>query len=814
MKRNQNLLATALVCCLSMASVVMVAGGKKTASFYPGYTAAINDTTPKTGLSKSVQAVEKAVKDAVPKVQVPKVQVPKVAAPKANSNLFKKIAEAFRFRKHAQENEKKRVLAIFESLGVNDSIAASAENIHLLIDELSQRENQHFDSLMAIISEIKNRKPEVITVEAKPTAKPEPETEAAEPSESKTVTDKDIEDLTNKLLPLIAEKAGEDKSVKDKRITLSAIRKVRTSPTVQVFTMPDSAKKLIKRFVLNIKNRAEVYGIHNYIRNNLYDDYKLSALNTLLYNAIFINGKTGNIKDLNGWDTAGIITAAQKEGCNVMFTARIQQDASTDAFLGNTKAQKTFVDNAIFLLKSRHAKGVNIHFSGVRPGNEESFNLFIKFLSEVLKIQDSSYKVMVTIPVFTNTNGYNLKALDQYTDRFLVDFTAVNTSAMGPMTPLQGSNNSMETVLSKFLNADIAPSKLIPTVSYVGTKWSVSPSGAGRFIQPLTYAEIRRRYNWPVYYDDESASAVMDSLNAKSAPVRTIFFDDAVSLEKKYDYIIQNGMGGVAIDALGYDRGYGDLWDALTYKFAVVDTVYLKDSLMGKPINTDLNFVERFRRYLTLFGYVLNNPCEICFENISDTAYSAKINRDLQELQIDSVIVAENRGRPFDKKFRSKFEFVNYQLTRCLGLLTLFLLVVALIGGGIYLYKIRSESEEWKWKKKAEIALIGLCVLLVLSAFTYLFTNDTIPIFGATPKSGSTVFSKQVSALMAADPHAMDTVNVVSDSNEEYCKTDPEDDCINMPFPTLMIIIIVGMVIGVLITRYLIMPLLRRNDIP
>jgi hypothetical protein len=273
-------------------------------------------------------------------------------------------------------------------------------------------------------------------------------------------------------------------------------------------------------------------------------------------------------------------------------------------------------------------------------------------------------------------------------------------------------------------------------------------------------------------------------------------------------------MGGVAIDALGYDRGYGDLWDALTYKFAVVDTVYLKDSMMGKPIITDLNFFERFRRYLTLFGYVLNNPCEICFENISDTAYSAKINRDLQELQIDSVIVAENRSRPFDKKFRSKFEFVNYQLTRCLGLLTLFLLVITLIGGGIYLYKIKSESEEWKWKKKAEIALIGLCVLFVLSAFTYLFTNDTIPIFGATPKSGSAVFSKQVSALMAADPHAMDTVNVVSDSNEEYCQTDPEDDCINMPFPTLMIIIIVGMLIGVLITRYLIMPLLRRNDIP
>lgn len=812
MKRNQNLLAILLVCCLAMASDVLVAGNRSATGSFPYNSSGIlSDTTPVPDVSKSVKAIEKAAKDAIPKVQLPKVE-----PPKASSNLFKKIAEAFRFRKHAQAKEKERVLAIFESLGINDSIAASSENIQLLIDELSQRENQHFDSLLAIVNEIKSRKPEVITVHADPAK--EDVAEAADPSESKTVTDKDIEDLTNKLLPLIAEKANEDKSAKDKRSTLSAIRKVRSSQSVQIFTYPDSAKRLIKRFTLNIKNRAEVYGIHNFVRNNQYDDYKFTALNTLLYNAIFINGKTGNIKDLNGWDTAGIITAAQRDGCHVMFTARIQQDASTEAFLGNTRAQKTFVDNAIFLLRSRHAKGINIYFSGVHKGNEPAFNLFVKFISEVLKIQDSSYKVMVTIPVFTNTDGYNLKALNQYADRFLVDFTAINTSSMGPMTPLQGSKNSMETILSRFLNADIPPAKIIPSVSYVGTKWSLTPGRAGgRFMQPLTYSEIRRRYEWPVYYDEESASAIMDSLNAKSAPVRTIYFDDAVSLEKKYDYIIQNGLGGVAIDALGYDRGYGDLWDALAYKFAVVDTVYLKDSMMGKPLDTDLNFFERASRYLTLFGYVLNNPCEICFENISDTAYAIKINRDLQELRIDSLLIAENKERPLDKKFRSKFEYVNHQLTNSLLMLTLFFLLVTLVFGGIHLYKIRSESEEWKWKKKSEIVLIGLCVLLVLSAFTYLFSNDTIPIFGATPKAAdaqAVTVSRDVSLLMGPDKPVTDSVTVIAENSADYCHIDPTDGCINMPFPTLMGIIIVGMLIGILITRYLIMPLLRRNDIP
>ncbi len=827
MNRNQSYLTIILVCCLFMASGVTVANEGNLTNFSP-VAFFYQDTVTKSAASKTAQDLEKAAKSAIPKVEAPKVTPPKVTppkveVPKANANLFKKIADAFKFRKNSETKEKKRVVAIFESLGISDSIAASAENIQLLIDELSIRENQHYDSLLAIITEIRNRKPDLITIPAEPVvtkAKDEPVI-TEEPSESKAVTDKDIEDLTNKLLPLITEKANEAKNSKEKRVTLSAIRKIKANGSSDVLKFVDSAKGIVKRFTLRVKNRAEVYGIHNYIRNGVYDDYKFSLLTTLLYNSVFINGKTGNIKDLNGWDTASVITAAQRAGCAVVITARIQQGSSTTEFLASHKSQKAFVDNMIYLLRSRNAKGVNIQFDGVNADNEPSFTIFVKFLSQVLKIQDSSYKVLLTIPAYENTNGYNLKRIDPYVDRYLLNFTAINARVMGPMAPLQGNKYSMEMILSRFLNEEIAPAKLVPSVSYAGTKWAVTPgSKNGRFIQALTYSEIRRRYEWPVYYDDESASAVMDSLNSIQAPVSTIYFDDETSLEKKYDYILENGLGGVTIDALGYDRGYGDLWDALSYKFSIVDTVYLKDSIMGKPVNTDLTMFEKASRWLTLFGYVLNNPCEVCFENIPDTAYSRVINRSLQELRIDSLIIAENQTRTMDKKYRSKFEYVNHVLSGLLGFVTLLILVITLIGLGIYLYNLRSESEEWKWKKKAEIALIGLCVVLVLSSFTFLFTSDVIPMFGATPKKTAKVekmgFSKDVTMAMAnAGKPVADTASVViSDVDISFCTIDPNDDCINMPFPTLMAIILVGMLIGVLITRYLIMPLLRRNDIP
>lgn len=827
MKSNQSFLPCILALGLCLITIATGANNKKNTSSpfftayhtteHPGHFLPDNfqDTTPKKKEdSKAIKAVENAAKAALPKVKVPAVKAPKV-----DNNLFKKIASVFKFRKNARENEKKRVLDIFETLGVNDSISASAENIKIILDELSDRENQHFDSLLAIINAIKAKEAEV---PAPVISKPADEPVVPEPSESKVVTDKDIEDLTNKLLPLISEKANESTETKEKRNALAVLRKIRNGKA-EVQYITDTVKNIVKRYTLHVVNKAEVYGIHSFTRNNNYGDYKFSFINTLLYNSLFINGKTGNIKGLNEWDKAAVITDAQNSGCSVVFTARIQQQESADMFLGSNKSQKAFIDNAIFLLKLRKAKGVNIQFDSFSPQYKDAFTQFIRFLSEVLKIQDTAYRVLVTIPVMGNTVGYDVKALNQYTDRFLLSFSEIDKNQFAPMAPLKGNQKSIETIVSNYLNSDIPAEKLIVGVSYIGTKWATSPTDQNRhtFIQPLTYAEIRGRYDWPVYYDDASASAVMDSLNKNQAAIRTIYFDDAVSLEKKYDYILENGLGGVSIDALGYDRGYGQLWDALAYKFAVVDTAYLKDSILVKNLTTNLTLLEKASRYLSLFSYILNNPCEVCFENIPDTAYSITINRYLQELKIDSQIVQANKHLPLAEKYRSKFGYINNMLTSCLGYLTFFILLLTLICCGIYLYKLKTESEEWAWKKNAEIILIGLCVLLVLSTFTYLFTNDSIPLFGASPNTAAPA-GQQISlsndlkqAMMAHG--AADTSFVAADDTNTgttYCQVDPDDTCVNMPFPTLMGIIGVGMLIGVLITRYLIMPLLRRNDIP
>ncbi|SJZ92492.1 glycoside hydrolase family 18 protein [Sediminibacterium ginsengisoli] len=771
----------------------------------------ITDTLPKAAAEaakKTADAAKKAATDAAKKAVPPKV----------DGNLFKKIADMFRFRKNARESEKKRVLEIFESLGVNDSIAASSENIKLLIDELSVRENQHYDTLIAIITEIRNAGKHV------PADKPNAaqDTVPPEPSESKVVTDKDIEDLTNKLLPLISEKVNEDKSDSKKREALKALRKLRFGAN-EVQYLTDTAKGIIKPYRLTIKNKAEVYGIYNYNSTND-DDYKFGYLNSIIYNALFINGKTGDIKNLNGWDQSQVITDAQKAGCNVIFTAAISQPASVASFLGNQASQKKFVDNAIYLLKLRRAKGVNISFTDIPSQERDRFSVFIKFLSEVLKVQDSTYKVLITIPAYDRWKVYDLAYLSNYADHFIVDFTKLDPASKGPIAPLRGkADYTIETSISRYLNEDVAPEKLVVSLPYSGAKWQIGQNGDARFIQYNTYSEIRNRYNWPVYYDEMSGNAVMDSLNSRQVPVRSIWYDDEVSLGGKYDYILENGLGGVSVNALGYDKGFGELWDMLAYKFAVIDTVFQKDSLLIKHVPADLGFIDRLKRKMALYWYILKNPCEICFEDIKDPAYRDVVYQYLADLRVDSLINDANKKRPLDKRFISRFEYINHELTSFLGLLTLVFLLLGLICGGIYIYQIKVNSVEWKWKKYGEITLIVVAVFFILFFFAYLFTNDSIPLFGATPAKspaaviiGETSATDTIAGVSAATPLADESADtLIADiDTSTACVTDPSTTCINMPLPTLMAIILAGMIAGLLLTRYLIMPLLKRNDIP
>jgi hypothetical protein len=118
----------------------------------------------------------------------------------------------------------------------------------------------------------------------------------------------------------------------------------------------------------------------------------------------------------------------------------------------------------------------------------------------------------------------------------------------------------------------------------------------------IPYREVMNLYgtNYTPQYDFVSMTNYFFLEFGDSTSVEC-WFDNAASLEKKYNLALSYGLKGVGIWALGYDNGYTDLWQLLDNQFttdttAVVNPINEAD---GFPVSMG-SFMMRYRDILTL----------------------------------------------------------------------------------------------------------------------------------------------------------------------------------------------------------------------
>lgn len=750
-----------------------------------------------------------------------KFELPKEV--KLDQGILKKIASLFQFRKKSRQKEQDRVMDVINKIGVNDRILNVSNHLDTvsteiknLIAGLSIREKEDFDAVLEMIAHLRsdtayrNDLREILSklyrdsVKAAHTVTPE------EPS-NKFISDKEILDVTGNFAPLIEAKKREEDKIKAKREALSALNQLKLNKG-EINYQTDTVNKVIKRFTLSIKNRAEVIGLHNYTLNNDFSSYKFGLINTLIYQSLFIQEKNGSFKGLNGWDTASVINRARANNCKVLFSAIMTAPAADiSKFLHDPNLQGKLASNIIALIKLRNADGVNIRFNYLSAADKVLFTDFMTRLSDAMAEENPSFQLFLTLPAFDDREAYDIAGLDKVVSRFLIDMTEPATaSSTGALAALSGeSDNTLENTLSRYTDQGMPGNKTVFILPYYGIKWKVNNKQLlAPYVKALPYNEIRQTYkDMPVYYDAVAGNAIIDAFESfagdrnRNKQVR-IVFDDGSSLEKKYDFILENKLKGVALNALGFDKGYGDLWDMLAYKFALIDTSFLPDSAMlGHTPAADLSWLDKLKRRMTLYWYILQNPCKVCFEDTTNSANNQLLHQYLEDLRIDSLMDAENKTIKDPKEwYKNRFEYVNYKLTGFLFWVTLLLFLLLLTGIIVQVYQIKVHSASWKWKKYGEYILTGMSILFVLFCFTYLFSDDTIPFFGSSPAANTDI------AAQVSNGGAMKDVGL--------CDTVESQTCINMPIQTLMLIILVGMAAGVAITRYLIFPLIRRDDIP
>lgn len=379
---------------------------------------------------------------------------------------------------------------------------------------------------------------------------------------------------------------------------LKEIRKVRYSTTSHM-AAKDSViiNDTLTYFKRSLKPKIKVIGWHRSGMDDEFQRYNYNYLSTINLDNYELSETGGckNPKDIKEFQKAGnIIAVAQSKGCDVYLTIYNNDPNEIRNFLRNTIARKTFLSGLDSLVIKSKLKGININFDcTIKP---EPFAKFITELYQSLKRIDPKIQLIITIPAVVNSDNeekiasYNFEKLNP-----MVDFYFILTDNMIPQdakflqaaSPLYKSdkfrNQTIESTFSYYTNNLIPASKIIMTLAYSGVVWTVDDfSGRGETQQTgiLKYNEILEYYNNLTIakgFDPDQSTTFLNVLGSDSSALEQIWFEDSKSLYLKYNWALNNGLGGVAITGLGNDDKSPELWDALGASLIQIDTTLIRN---------------------------------------------------------------------------------------------------------------------------------------------------------------------------------------------------------------------------------------------
>lgn len=361
-----------------------------------------------------------------------------------------------------------------------------------------------------------------------------------------------------------------------------------------------SSKNVYKvKHKLKEPNQNFVFGWHPYWVGEAYQSYNFSLLSALAYFSYELNPKTGGYFSVHDWETTALVDSAQKHEVSVLLTVTNLGYRNNEVFLKNKAAQRNLAYQLIDLLKKRNANGINLDFENIAKSNKDLFTNFVIDLSNQLKKADSSYVITLAVPALDFDEIFDFVQLNNYVSYYVVmgyEFYGKGSTKAGPIAPLSSGklwwSYDLEQSLKNHLAAAMPAEKMVFALPYYGAEWQTEDLKLASNVMPPekgfrsyhTYRYIKNNYKHLIFNEEASSGSRFYLDQDKNRNCKQIWFEDEVSLAKKYDWILKNKLKGVGIWALGYDNGYTELWELIAHKFALPDTVAKTDTTKTENI--------------------------------------------------------------------------------------------------------------------------------------------------------------------------------------------------------------------------------------
>ncbi len=344
-----------------------------------------------------------------------------------------------------------------------------------------------------------------------------------------------------------------------------------------------------------------VFGYHPSWVGNSYHYYDWNLLSDLCYFSYEVAPSSGLPLTTNEWETAPVIDSALANGVRVHLCVTLFSGHAT--FFNSATSQQTLISQIIEKMRLRNAVGINLDVEALPSSLADKYNSFIVQLATQVHDSIEGSIVSIAAPAVDWSNELDIPLLKNYVDLFMVmtyDYYWNGSSQAGPVAPLfpmtTDYNYGVARSAGWYISQGIPTSKILLGVPYYGRDWAVenpsAPSLATSSASALTYRLIRNNSsiynNSTLRWENNSNSPYYSYYTDRW---HQCFSDTDYSLGEKYDLVNMYKLGGIGIWALGYDKGYNELWNKISEKFTKSEIYTCTDTLYdnGGPASNYYN---------------------------------------------------------------------------------------------------------------------------------------------------------------------------------------------------------------------------------
>lgn len=398
------------------------------------------------------------------------------------------------------------------------------------------------------------------------------------------------EDLTS-LLKVSQDNLNKEKTeIKDEiRKKMDNLWKVHFRCDSNSVNRPES--KINDTTFLCLNNKVKVFGWHSSnLDPEVINGYRFNTLTDIIYSdytlSVNSKGKLTKYPKILPKDCS-LVSETIMNGINLSISIYSYSESDITAFLNNKTSQNELIQTIRVLYDIDQINGANIYFQNL-PTNQS--NNFVEFVSRLKATfsKDEDFSISLSLPAIIEVNNsskaFDIKALNPLVDYFLIQTEQIKqleADIPGPPSPLYSTDRSeegsIEGSLDYYLAANIPSNKLVMTVTYSGLIWNETD---GESVERIGMIKIRDYFKVPENsekllfsgYDPVQESPYFNYyVNGK---IQQLWYEDDISLYKKYNYLLERDLAGVAIWDLGTEDNNLSLWNSMGAALVYVDTVY------------------------------------------------------------------------------------------------------------------------------------------------------------------------------------------------------------------------------------------------